>query len=95
MGHRQRFIVEAEWTGYTSSQQRIVHRSVETLFRAGYDRVKWHSFSDGTGLAVSVRDCKPREKVKEIHGYSSLLRDAAMKEWEKQRSAPQLSEGQS
>lgn len=90
MGHRKRFIVEAEWGGYTSSQQRIVHRTVETLFRAGYEAVTWHTFSDGTSLSITVRDCKPREKVKEIHGYDSLLRDVAMKAWSEKRSASQL-----
>ena len=94
MGHRQRFVVEAEWSGYVSSQRRIVHRTVETLFRAGYDALQYHSFSDGTGLTISVRDCKPREKVQQIHGYGQLLRDRAMDAWQAQRNAQTVSSSQ-
>ena len=87
MSTRKRFVVEATWNGYTTSQCRVVHRSVETLFRAGYEAIKSHNFSDSTTLAVTVRDATPREKVAEIHGYAKLLRDAAMDEWQKLRKA--------
>lgn len=87
MAHRKRFVVEAVWDGYTSAQRRVVHRSVETLFRAGYDNLHWHSFSDGTGLSISVRDAKPRERVEQIRGYSGLLRDAAMNKWSELKRA--------
>jgi hypothetical protein len=82
---RKRFIVEAEWTGYQSSQQRIVHRTVETHFRAGFEALEYHQFSDGTGLRISVRDCKPRERVKEIRGYKVLLDELAWKKWKELR----------
>jgi hypothetical protein len=77
---RKRFVVEAEWSGYSRSQQHVVHRTVETLFRSGYEALSHHTFGDGTSLCISVRDAKPRERVQEIKGYSSLLRDAAMKQ---------------
>lgn len=72
---RKRFVVECEWSGYTSRQQRVVHRTVETTFREVYEALRWHHFSDGTGMSISVRDAKPRERVAQIRGYSSLLRD--------------------
>jgi len=76
-----RFIIEGEWSGYRSSQQRVVHR---TVHGGGYKKLrewaeKTHaiSYTDGTQLYISVRDCKPREKVKEIHGYDSLIKECA------------------
>lgn len=77
----KRFVIEGEWSGYTSSQRRIVHRTVhKDCFK--YLR-KWaennHSitYTDGTALHISVRDAKHRERVKEIHGYDSLISDCA------------------
>ena len=79
----KRFVVEATWNGYTSGQRRVCHRSVETYWRAGYEAIGWHQFSDGTGMSVLVRDAKPRERVEQKLGYSTLLRDLAFKEYEK------------
>lgn len=79
----KRFVVEGEWSGYTSAQQRVVHRTVETYWRDGYERIRSHNFSDGTYLAVRVRDALPRERVVEIHGYDKLLREAAFTEFER------------
>ena len=81
MSHRKRFVVEATWSGYTSEQSRVVHRTVETTFRAGYEGLYSHMFSDGTLLYISVRDAKPREKVTELKGYKVLLTDLAMNKW--------------
>ncbi|MCM8735949.1 hypothetical protein M5E06_17595 [Azospirillum sp. A1-3] len=72
-----RFVIEGEWSGYRSSQSRIVHREVITEKRA--ERVKNLSaivYTDGTCLYVSVRKAEPRERIQEIHGYSSLIRQA-------------------
>lgn len=91
MSARKRFVVEAEWSGYCSCQQWICHRTVETLFRAGYEAINRHRFSDGTYLTVTVRDAKPREKIQQIHGYSELLRDIAMTEWRKQNKRKKIS----
>ena len=73
----KRFIIEGEWTGYTSAQRRIVHR---TVYPGSFKRLKeWaqrtHAirYTDGTSLILSVRDCKPREKVQEIRGYTTLI----------------------
>jgi hypothetical protein len=88
----KRFVVEATWEGYTSSQAHVCHRSVETYWRAGYEAIRWHQFGDGTGMSVHVRDAKPRERVEQKLGYSKLLRDLAFQEYEK-ISASQASGG--
>lgn len=78
---RKRFIVEAEWSGYHSGQQHVCHRTVETLFRAGYEALHSHTFGDGTYLSIRVRDAKPRERIERKNGYGTLLRDLAMQKW--------------
>ena len=74
-----RFIIEGEWSGYQSSQQRVVHRTVHKgswkKLRAWAEQARAIRYTDGTSLWLTVRDCKPRERVKEIHGYDSLIRD--------------------
>ena len=74
-----RFIIEGEWSGYRSSQQRIVHRTVHKgswkKLRAWAEQARAIRYTDGTSLWLTVRDCKPRERVQEIHGYDSLIRD--------------------
>jgi len=72
---RKRFVVECTWGGYRSGQSRVVHRTVETMFREAYEALRWHQFSDGTGMSINVRDAKPRERVEQIRGYNTLLRD--------------------
>lgn len=74
-----RFVIEGTWLGYRSSQDRVVHRSVH---REAERRLrKWaeshHSigYSDGTRLILSVRDCKPRERVGQMLGYMKLIND--------------------
>ena len=78
----KRFIIEGEWSGYHSGQRRVVHR---TVHKGSYKKLrawaqKTHSvlFTDGTALRLTVRDCKPREKVQQIKGYVSLISDCAM-----------------
>lgn len=76
-GKLARHVIEGVWSGYTSSQSHVVHREVSTS-RA---LIEWAretyaiSFTDGTSLNLSVRPCKPRERVIEKHGYTSLIRD--------------------
>lgn len=72
-----RFIVEGEWSGYVSSQQRVVHREVISEWRAKrLSKLHGIRYSDGTMLTLFVRRCKPREKVAEVMGYKSLISDA-------------------
>ena len=74
-----RFVVEGTWSGYTSRQERIVHR---TVHKASERRLReWckanHGihYTDGTMLILVVRDCKPRERVEVLNGYGALIRD--------------------
>ena len=91
---RKRFVVEAEWSGYHSGQQHVCHRTVETLFRAGYEALHSHSFGDGTFMTIRVRDAKPRERVDEKRGYSSLLRDLAMNKWSELKATASIKPGE-
>jgi hypothetical protein len=72
-----RYILEGEWSGYTSSQQRIVHR--ETIGRARFERLKaLHKivYTDGTALYVTVREAQPGERVMVRDSYGALIREA-------------------
>lgn len=75
----KRFIIEGEWSGYTSSQQRVVHRTVHSTafkrLRAWAEKAHAIHYTNGTALFLRVRDCKPRERVQQIHGYDSLIQD--------------------
>ena len=77
----ERFVIEGEWSGYTSAQRRVVHRSVHgkayKRLRAWADKTHAIRFTDGTSLVLSVRDCKPRERVAEIGSYARLIEDCA------------------
>lgn len=80
----KRFIIEGEWSGYRSSQRRAVHRTVhrprEAMLRAWATKTRGIAYTDGTWLDLSVRDCKPRERVEEIHGYDRLIRECARRD---------------
>jgi hypothetical protein len=75
-----RYVIEGEWTGYTSTQRRVVHREVVDAKRG--ERLKrLHAivYTDGTSLLIRVREAKPREKIERIDGYGSLIREAEAK----------------
>lgn len=72
-----RYVLEGEWTGYRSSQQRVVHREVIGPKRAERLRALHKIvYTDGTALLISVREAEPRERVKTFDSYSELIRDA-------------------
>lgn len=71
-----RYVLEGEWSGYRSSQRRIVHREVISEKRAKDFKLSSIEYSDGTRLDIYVRPAKPRERVSAINGYSSLIRKA-------------------
>jgi hypothetical protein len=78
----KRFVIEGTWTGYTSAQQRICHREVTTDKKL-VDRLRQlHKivYTDGTSLLIHVRHAEPRERIKEILGYRSLIRDASKRD---------------
>lgn len=71
---RSRYIVECVWSGYRPNQSKPCHRRVMPKARAlRFAAISSVQFTDGTSMSVSVRPAKPREKVKEINGYTSLL----------------------
>ncbi|KAA0089312.1 hypothetical protein CIW54_07545 [Paraburkholderia sp. T12-10] len=76
-----RYIIEGTWQGYRSSQDRVVHRSVhdeaEKKLRAWAEQAFSIRYTDGTCLILSVRDCKPRERVAQTLSYMKLIRDCA------------------
>lgn len=72
-----RYVLEGEWTGYSSAQCHIVHR--EVVDQARYGRLKGlHAivYTDGTSLILRLSETKPRAKVEVKNGYGSLIRDA-------------------
>jgi hypothetical protein len=72
-----KYVLEGEWSGYTSAQRQIVHREVITGKRV--TRLKaLHGirYTDGTMLYLHVREAKPREAVQPKDGYGSLIRQA-------------------
>lgn len=72
-----RFILEGEWSGYSSSQRRIVHREVVTAKVAEKAReIGSIVYTDGTRLDLYTRAAKSRERVQEINGYGRLIREA-------------------
>lgn len=75
-----RFILEAEWSGYSATQRRCVHREVIKADRAkrlaAPNAIRTVLFTDGTGLSITVREAQPRERVDELRGYVSLIREA-------------------
>ena len=75
----KRFVIEGTWSGYRSGQDCLAHRQVYPAsykkLRAWADKTYSIRFTDGTFLYLSVRDCKPREHVKERKGYTGLIND--------------------
>ena len=72
-----RFVLEGEWTGYSSSQQSVKHREVIDQKRA--DRLKnLHAivYTDGTSLLISLRPALRNEKIRELNQYGALIRQA-------------------
>jgi hypothetical protein len=70
---KKRFVLEGEWSGYHSGQQRVVHREVTTS--EARLKITGIRYTDGTCLYLTARPCKPRERVKPMLSYKSLLDD--------------------
>lgn len=77
MANGKRYVLEGEWTGYTSAQRRVVHREIVIGPRVERLR-KLHAiqFTDGTSLILHLREAYSREQVRRIDAYSELIRDA-------------------
>ena len=73
----KRHVIEGLWRGYRSSQDRVVHREVTT----SPAKIAWAKktfcirYTDGTTLELSVRECKPHERVELKLGYRELIND--------------------
>ena len=70
-----RYVIEGIWSGYVSSQSRVVHREVTTSRTRAEALKKIHGimYTDGTMLYLHVREARPRERVKTHDGYGRLL----------------------
>jgi hypothetical protein len=74
--------ITGEWSGYRSSQSRIVHREYtkNKAFAEKVRELRSIRYTDGTFLDLDVRQMEYRErKQKEIPGYTSLIRDCIAK----------------
>lgn len=72
-----RFVLEGTWGGYRSSQSRVCHLTFIKPYQAKqFEKITGIRFSDGTSMGITVRPAKPREKLREIHGYDSILERA-------------------
>ncbi len=77
------FILEGEWTGYTSAQRKIVHREIFSdgtangrAFLEKLKALRCIVYTDGTSLLLSLREAKRGEKIIENKTYYTLIRDA-------------------
>jgi hypothetical protein len=73
-----RYVLEGTWSGYHSGQRRVVHRTVIAEFQAKQIKeqgLSYIEYSDGTHPDLNIRVAVPRERVKEIHDYDSLIGD--------------------
>jgi hypothetical protein len=78
--HRMRYVLEGEWTGYTSGHRRVVHRQV--IYERRARRLKsLHEivYTDGTSLILTLREARLCERVEEIHSYDELIHKAETK----------------
>ena len=73
----KRYILEGTWSGYASSQSRVVHKVIISEKKA--KEIEKHlpsiRYTDGTSLYLRTLPAKKREQVQEIHGYDGLIAD--------------------
>lgn len=76
---RELFMVEGEWSGYTSSQRRVVHREYASRKRAEAIRQLGRiRYADGTVLVLRVSEyhaARGQQRPSPINGYGSLIED--------------------
>lgn len=71
-----RYVLEGEWTGYQSSQQRVIREVIDGKRAKRLYALLRIEYTDGTSLLIRVRTAKWRERVKTINSYGELIRDA-------------------
>lgn len=71
------YVIEGEWSGYRSSQRRVVHREYTTSKERAeqIERLAYIFYSDGTRLDLYVREKLDRKKREPISGYTRLIND--------------------
>lgn len=71
------YIIEGTWSGYNSSQRRVVHREyTSSAKRAEHIKaISSITYSDGTCLDLSVREKHDRKPRQPIRGYNELIED--------------------
>lgn len=75
-----RFLLEAKWLGYSSSQDRVCHREITTDAKLADWVGKNYgiTFTDGTTLELYVRPLAKGERVADQKSsYKTLIRDCA------------------
>ena len=73
-----RYILEGEWSVYHSGQRHVVHKTILSNLqfkKINEQKLSYIRYSDGTYLSLRVIGLKSRERIKEIHGYDSLIND--------------------
>jgi hypothetical protein len=76
MPSQKRWVLEGTWRGYSSSMDRVVHREVCSQKKAEWANKTFNIlYTDGTTLELHARLAKPRERVEEKKGYTSLIND--------------------
>ncbi len=72
------YMIEGEWSGYTSAQRRVCHRHYTTNKKevASIEAIG-HAirFMDGTCLVLDIKEVKGRKRLPVINGYNSLIQD--------------------
>ena len=72
----KRFVIEGTWSGYISSQCKVVHRTViseKKVREIKEQKLTGILYSDNTWLTLQVREALPREKVQKMDSYTSLI----------------------
>ena len=77
---KSRWIIEGQWSGYTSSQSHCCYRQIFDEKKAkAIESMHRIMFSDGTCLYLSARPAKFREKIVEQKSYQRLVMDELAK----------------
>jgi hypothetical protein len=70
---KPKYLLIGNWSGYKASQSRDCH--IEKIkYPEKYENLKYIRFTDGTYLNLSIRELKPRERIKENKQYYELIR---------------------
>ncbi len=78
-----RHLIEGTWSGYRSSQERVVHRETTTepwLIKALLGHYRSILYTDGTRLALTIRPLRKGERrPPDLLSYRELIRECALR----------------